>query len=306
MDTKKSQKRAPNFLCEKCDFVTSKRSNYVRHLATDKHKWIHLDTKKEQKEPNNVFASGHENNVTERPFVCECGSIYKRSQGLSKHKKSCSFHETEVKMLTNLVLEVIQQNHAVSQYNQTLTTKLVELCSKTMAQSHHQHNTLIQNQSNTFNLNVFLNETCKDAMNINDFIDSLQLQLSDLERIGEVGFAEGISNIIVKHLKALDVTERPIHCADKKREIIYVKDEDKWERETDEKNKLRKAIRRIATKNQHLLSKFKEAHPGCNYSESQFSDQYSKIVIEAMRDNDADQQNKIIKNIAKEVVIVKK
>lgn len=302
MDTKKEQKRAPNFLCEKCDFSTSKRHNFNRHLATDKHLRIHCGYKKEQKRADGL---AHDTCVTETPYVCECGSIYKRSQGLSKHKKSCTFHDTEVKMLTNLVLEVLKQNNAVSQSNQTLTTKLVELCSKTVT-APRTSQTLIQNQSNTFNLNVFLNETCKDAMNINEFVDSLQLQLSDLEDVGKLGFAEGITNIIVKNLKALDVTERPIHCADKKREVIYIKDEDKWERETDEKNRLRKAIKRIAMKNQNLLSNFKDAHPGCNYSESTFSDQYSKIVIEAMRDNEIDQQNKIIRNIAREVAIVKK
>jgi hypothetical protein len=142
-------------------------------------------------------------------------------------------------------------------------------------------------------------------MNIMDFVDSLQLQLSDLEDVGKLGFVEGISNIIVKNLKALDVTERPIHCADKKREIIYVKDDDKWEKECDQKLKIRKAIKRVATKNQKLLPKFKEAHPGCNYSESKYSDQYSKIVIESMRDDDTEKQDKIIKRIAKEVVIDK-
>lgn len=142
-------------------------------------------------------------------------------------------------------------------------------------------------------------------MNIMDFIDSLQLQVSDLEDVGKLGFVQGITKIIIKNLRALDITERPIHCADKKREIIYIKDEDKWERESEEKSKIRKAIRRVATKNQNLLPKFKETHPGCNYSESKYSDQYSKIVIEAMMDDDIDKQNKIIKNIVKEVLINK-
>jgi hypothetical protein len=212
-------------------------------------------------------------------------------------------------MLTNLVLEVVKQNKELVvqntetyKQNQHLTNKIVEICKAGTT-----NNTLINNtnNNNTFNLNVFLNEKCKDAMNIMDFIDSLQLQLSDLEDIGKLGFVEGISNIIVKNLKALDITERPIHCADKKREIIYVKDEDKWEKESDQKLKIRKAIKRVATKNQKLLPKFKEAHPGCNYSESKYSDQYSKIVIEAMRDDDIEKQDKIIKRIAKEVLIDK-
>jgi hypothetical protein len=155
---------------------------------------------------------------------------------------------------------------------------------------------------------MFLNETCKDAMNITEFIDSLELQLSDLENIGKLGFVEGISNIIVKNLKALDVHKRPVHCADKKREVIYIKDQDKWEKDNDEKERLRKAIKKVALKNEKLLPKYKELHPDCNYSHSKYADEYSKIVIETMGglgNNDIEKQNKIIRNIAKEVIIDK-
>jgi len=141
-----------------------------------------------------------------------------------------------------------------------------------------------------------------------DFAQSIQLQLSDLEAVGEAGYVEGISNIIVKKLKSLDITERPIHCADKKREVIYIKDQDKWEKDDDDKKKLRKVINEVACKNQRLLPKFKELHPGCNFSESKYADHYSKLVIEAMGgsgDNDEEKTEKIIRNIAKEVVIDK-
>ena len=172
------------------------------------------------------------------------------------------------------------------------------------------NNTTHTNSHNkAFNLNFFLNETCKNAMNIMDFAESIQLQLADLENIGQVGYVEGISNIIVKNLQALDVTERPIHCADKKREVIYIKDEDKWEKEEPDKKRIKKVINKVAFKNQRLLPKFKEAHPGCNMSESKYSDQYSKIVIEAMGgagNNDEEKADKIIRNIVKEVTIDKK
>jgi len=183
--------------------------------------------------------------------------------------------------------------------------KVLEICKNG---THNTTNTHTNSHNKAFNLNFFLNETCKNAMNIMDFAESIQLQISDLEAIGEVGYVEGISNIIVKNLKALDITERPIHCADKKREVIYIKDEDKWEREDDDKKKLKKVINKVAFKNQRLLPKYKEAHPGCNYSDSKFSDQYSKLVIEAMGgtgNNDAEKTDKIIRNIAKEVVIDK-
>ena len=175
------------------------------------------------------------------------------------------------------------------------------------------HNTNISYNNNshnkTFNLNVFLNETCKDAMNIMDFVESIKLQLSDLESIGRLGFVEGISNIITTNLKALDVTKRPVHCADNKREVLYVKDENKWEKEDEQKNKIRKAIKRVATKNLCLIPKFKEAHPDCSRSSSRFSDQYNKIIIEACGgsgNNDIEKEDKIIRNIAKLVTIDKK
>jgi hypothetical protein len=145
-------------------------------------------------------------------------------------------------------------------------------------------------------------------MNITDFVNSLQLQLSDLENVGKLGYIDGISSIIVKNLNALDETTRPIHCTDKKRETFYIKDEDKWEKEDPEKNKIKKVIKHVASKNQRLIQKFKEAHPGCNYSESKYADQYSKLVIEAMGgigNDDKEKEEKIIRKIAKEVTIDK-
>jgi glutaredoxin-related protein len=172
------------------------------------------------------------------------------------------------------------------------------------------HNTMINNHSNnkTFNLQFFLNETCKDAMNIMDFVDSIKLQLADLENFGEIGYVNGISNIIVKNLKQLDVTERPVHCTDKKREVLYIKDENKWEKEDSENNKMRKVIKKVANKNIRLLQKFKEEHPDCGKSESKYSDQYNKLIVEAMGgsgDNDIEKEDKIIKKIAKEVFVDK-
>lgn len=315
MIKKNAEKNAEIFYCEKCHFTCFKMSDWNRHIIRRKH----IDGKNDKNNGENDNEKTP-NNLTP-DYVCECGRVYKHQSGLSRHKKTLDCHnkknydeesnkieDSEIKLLTNLVLEVVKQNKELViqnsetyKQNQELTSKIVEFCKAGTTTNTQINNT----NNNTFNLNVFLNEKCKDAMNIMDFVDSLQLQLSDLEDVGKLGFVEGISNIILKNLKALDVTERPIHCADKKREIIYVKDEDKWEKESDQKLKIRKAIKRVATKNQKLLPKFKEAHPGCNYSESKYSDQYSKIVIEAMRDDDIEKQDKIIKRIAREVVIDK-
>ena len=171
------------------------------------------------------------------------------------------------------------------------------------------HNTTNHTNSHNkaFNLQFFLNETCKDAMNIMDFVDSIKLQLTDLERVGELGYVEGISNIIVKNLKELDVTQRPVHCTDKKRETMYVKDENKWEKD-EEKLKLHKVVRKVTCKNQNLIPKFKESHPDCGKYNSKFSDQYNKIIVESMGgtgDNDYEKEEKIIKNISKQVCIDK-
>jgi hypothetical protein len=156
---------------------------------------------------------------------------------------------------------------------------------------------------------VFLNEDCKDAMNITDFVNSINLQLCDLEHVGKVGYVEGISNIIIKNLKALDVTKRPVHCTDPKRETIYIKDGDVWEKDEDDNKKLRKMIKSVAFRNCKNTRLFKEKYPDCMKSESRYSDIYNKIIIEVMggtsATNDIENQNKIMRKIAKEMTIDK-
>jgi hypothetical protein len=145
-------------------------------------------------------------------------------------------------------------------------------------------------------------------MNIMEFVDSVKLQLSDFEKLGEIGYVDGISNIIVKNLKALDVDKRPVHCTDAKREVLYIKDDDKWEKENEDKNKMRKVIKKIANRNSRMLKEFKAKHPDCGKSDSLFSDQYNKLIVEAMGgpgDNDLEKEDKIIRKITKEVVIDK-
>lgn len=299
MDDILSSKKFQKFCCEKCDYNTSRKSQYDRHLLTSKHK-------KETMSPFSDDIWGQHQN-----FICNCGKEYKHRQGLWRHEKTCELKKSpksstddnshpDIQALTNLVLEVVKQNNE-------LANKIVDIC-KTGQTNMVNSNNVISNNTNTFNLNVFLNEKCKDAMNITDFVDSIQLDLADLETVGKLGYVEGISNIIVKNLKALDITERPIHCADKKREVIYIKDEDKWEKEDDDKKKLKKVIKKIAYKNEKLLPQYKQKYPDYNDSESKRSDQFSKIIIEAMGgagDNDAEKEQKILKKIAKEVVIDK-
>jgi hypothetical protein len=157
-------------------------------------------------------------------------------------------------------------------------------------------------------MQFFLNETCKDAMNIMDFVNSIKIQLCDLENVGKVGFVDGISSIIVKNLNLLDETKRPVHCADTKREVMYVKDENKWEKEDEDKKKIRKMIKYVTHKNTKLMKEFREKYPGCEKSESKYSNSYDKLIVEAFGgkgDNDEEKENKIIRKIAKNVVIEK-
>ena len=188
--------------------------------------------------------------------------------------------------------------------NSDLKNMVLDVCQKIQPLNNTVNSHNVNSNNKTFNLNVFLNEHCKDAMNITDFVESLKLQLSDLESVGKLGFVNGISNIIVKNLNSLDETKRPIHCTDTKREVLYIKDQDKWEKDNESNNKIRKVIKKIADKNARLLPEFKKEHPDCVKAASKFSDQYNKIIVESF-DNDMEKEDKIIRNIAKEVTIDK-
>lgn len=204
---------------------------------------------------------------------------------------------------SELIMELIQDNKEMKQIIMEQNATIHSLVKNGTTNHHVTYNNHSTNQA--FNLNFFLNETCKNAMNINDFVESIQVQLSDLERFGEVGYIENISTIIANNLKALDVTERPVHCTDKKRETIYIKDADKWEKEDDNKTRLRKVIKKIASKNYRLLPEFREKYPGCQYADSAYSDKYNKMVVEAMGGvgDENEKEDKIIRNITKNVLV---
>jgi hypothetical protein len=240
-------------------------------------------------------------NLAAPEHVCECGSKYKHSSGLSRHKKTCNLGKqgpNEVIVLTNLVIELVKSNG-------DLQKQMLDVCKTTSTTTNSNNNNC---NNKTFNLQLFLNETCKDAMNIMDFVDSIKFQLSDLESIGELGYINGLSNVIIRNLKALDENMRPVHCSDLKREKIYVKDADKWEKEGADNKILKNAIKFIAHKNVKMIPAFREKYPDCIYSDSRKSDQYNRLIIEAMGGDGNDENeksNKIIKKIAKEILIDK-
>ena len=280
---------ASKFYCNICDYTTNRKCNYDEHLLTAKHKKSSI---------GNLCQPISSKNQQSAKFTClNCNKEYKDKSGLWRHNKKCSKTNIEIQKddKDELIMMLIKDNSE-------LKNMIMEVIKNG---THNTSNTNSHNNSHNkaFNLNFFLNETCKDAMNIMDFVDSIKLQLSDLERVGEFGFVDGISNIIVQNLKALDVTERPIHCTDKKREVLYVKDENKWEKDED-KNKIKKAIKRVANKNIRLLPAFKQKYPDCNNSASIHSDQYNKMIVESM-DTDGENENKIITNISKQVLVEK-
>ena len=295
-ETKKSPKIA-NYFCNCCEYITNNKKDYNKHLMTAKHQNKINETTLKQLVPKNLKKS--------QKIGCICGNYYNSRTSLWRHKKICDENEKVEEKNEPSDKELIM---ILIKENSELKNMVLDVCQKIQPLNNTINSHNVNSHNKTFNLNVFLNEHCKDAMNITDFVDSLKLQLSDLESVGKLGFVNGISNIIVKNLNSLDETKRPIHCTDTKREVLYIKDEDKWEKDNESNNKIRKAIKKIADKNSRLLPKFKEAHPDCNKASSKYSDQYNKIIVEAMGgsgDNDLEKEDKIIKNIAKEVTIDK-
>ena len=305
-----------NFVCEKCNYITSRKSQFERHISTYKHKNTTNTTNLVQKSSNN--------------FVCECGKEYKHHSSLWNHKKKCNSNlDTDFSnddnsiindntLLTNLVIEVVKNNNnlqkqcvELQKQNQEFQQKMVESFNEVIKNgTTNNNNTIntINSHNKTFNLQVFLNETCKDAMNIMDFVNSLKIELSDLENVGELGYVNGISSIIVKNLNLLDETKRPVHCTDTKREVMYVKDDNKWEKDNENKSQMRKVIKHATHKNSKLLKEYKAKYPGCEKIESKYYYAYDKLIVETFGgkgDDEIGKENKIIRNIAKNVTISK-
>ncbi len=304
MTTKKSHFVAKKITCEYCNYATSKNTDYKKHLLTAKH----INATNYNKY-NTLVAK------EEKQYICECGKNYNHRASLFNHKKKCKYQElstdnsnnviqlliNENKDFKNLVLEVVKSNKELQHQNSELQKQVLDVC-----KTNNSNNT-INSHNKTFNLQFFLNEQCKDAMNITDFINSVTLSLSDLENMGTSGYVNGISSIIIKELRGLDITKRPVHCSDAKRETLYIKDEDKWEKECPENTKMKTAIRTVEKKNIKLISEWTDKHPKFTNSTTKENDEYLQILIETMggKGDYEKNKNKVIKNIAKEVVIDK-
>ena len=309
MESKKNLKNLPRFFCEDCNFKCYMKIDWERHNLRAKH------LTNVNRKSSGIILDNKKTLNLKKTYTCICGKIFQTQSGLWKHKQKVCFNEEKEEM--NEIFEPKINEKDVKE-TEVVDKDLVLMLLKQNAElleivKNGTHNTTnninnCNNNNKSFNLQFFLNETCKDAMNIMDFVNSIQLELSDLEKVGELGYVKGISNIIVKNLRALDITKRPVHCSDAKREVLYIKDNDVWEKEDPENNKMRKAIKYISHKNTKLLPLWKEQNPECKNYESSKNDKYNHLVIEAMGgmgENYTEKEDKIIRNIAKEVVIEK-
>ena len=278
MTTNLSQK----FRCEVCDYTCSKKQYLTQHLSTLKH------------------FNATKNQLTQS-FLCDtCDTTFKHQSSYCRHKKTCKITANNDDLILFLIKENAEfKNMLMDQHkdHQNMMMKVIE-----NGTTNNIHNTTTNSHNKAFNLNFFLNETCKDAMNMSDFVESIKLQVSDLERIGELGYVEGITSIITSNLKALDITKRPVHCTDKKRETMYIKDENKWTKDDENKSILRNVVKKVSNKNIRILPQFKEKYPDYNNAYSKQSDMYDKMIIEVMS-TQAEKEDKIIRNISRNVII---
>jgi hypothetical protein len=302
MDSKIKTVNACIFDCEYCDFKCSKRSNYEIHLTTRKHLANTTGDKK-----NAIFSC----NV--------CSKQYMSRNGLWKHSKNCTKPEETIPEETvgepkdkviellikentdfkNIVLEMVKSNGE-------LQKQMMDMCKNSNMTINNLTNNSHSNNK-TFNLMFFLNEQCKDAMNLSDFMNSFELKLEDLESIGELGYVEGITKIMVDRLNAMDIYKRPVHCSDAKRETLYVKNDDKWEKEARHNPKLRYAIKTASFQSMKLTVLWSDTYPESKSSESRLNDKYMKLVFNSTGGTGeiADSEDKIIRRILKEIVIDK-
>ena len=300
--TKRTKKDPEQVHCEKCDYTTSKKSLMDRHLLTAKHK---KDDKECQKRTT------LESSKTES-FVCGCSRSYRYRQGLFKHKKTCLIQSNQE--LVKMVKYQMEESKEIKNFMKDQQKMLEEQNAQIKKLSEEKpttqiiNNNCFQRTTNKFNLNFFLNEQCKDALNIGEFINSVTIQMEDLETTSKLGFVDGICQIILKRLKELDICKRPMHCSDLKREIMYIKSENTWTRDDEEKH-LKLAIDQIGNKNIKQIPLWVAENPECTNLHSQRNVEYMNLLTNCLIDQDEHEHlknvKKVISKLAKEVPIIK-
>lgn len=316
-----SQKKGQLYECKACDYTTMRERDFNKHLLTRKHEKLRLlEQNLEQKSP------------TSEKYICEkCGKIYKARNSLWYHKRGCGKKQKKDKEIHSLVKKiktiegkfkmVSEENKKLKDNFKTVVegsmavleeTKKNNKIQETLLEKMDNQNKLINqltpniSTTNNFNINIFLNEECKNAINMSDFIKSLQIQVEDLNYTNEKGLIEGISSVMVNRLNQLQICERPIHCTDAKREILYVKDNDSWEKE-DENTTVKNSIADILHKQRVAMDTWISENPDWEKTEAG-KNAYLNLVRTIMS-NDLDSEiskKKVIKHIAKETLIDKK
>ena len=308
MDINKVPKVPQKYSCIICDYSTSRLSQYNRHIMTPKHKMILNDM--------NQAPEGS------KTHICSCGKIYTYYSGLYRHKKTCEYSNTIVDTITekpqpsenndSLVLELLKQNQEFKEIMIEQNKYMMEQGKQMIDIAKNAgNNTNCNNTNNTkFNMQFFLNETCKNAMSITEFVDSLELTFEDLENVGRVGYAEGISQICIKGIRATEICKRPIHCSDIKRVVMFINDINGWEKDSNSNEQIIRLIKQIAKKNMKQASVWISQHQHIvNGHGSREQKQYSTMIGECFGGSTAEEDtknyNKIIKRIAPEIYIDK-
>jgi cell division septum initiation protein DivIVA len=259
-----------------------------------------------------------------KAYMCSCGKCYKHSSSLSGHKQKCDFFkkneeiqdlQKEIQVLQKEIENNTNENkNTIVAKDETDEINYKELCMNmvdVMKEQQKQMGEILpkignHTTTNNFNLNVFLNEDCKDALNIMDFVKSLQIQIEDLVTTGKIGFVESTSQLLIKNLNELEVTKRPIHCSDLKRETLYIKDNDVWEKETENKDTMKRAVKYLQKESFGVIPDWVKEHPGCARGDNRHNDEYMEIVGNTAGVDTVKDVNKIVKKVAKEVIIDKK
>ena len=289
-------KKTPNiFTCNICDFNSANKKDFNRHLQTQKH----LSNVKQS------IIMQNSQNPQKNPYECSCGKNYKDNSGLWRHKKKCAKElHTNINETEALIQYLMKEN---SEFKQLILDQNKQMIEMAKNAGNNNNNTT---NNNSFNLNLFLNETCKNALNIMDFVNQLQVGIKDLEETGRLGFSDGVSKIFINGLKELDVSLRPVHCSDLKRETLYIKNDDQWNKENEEKSILTNAIKHVAHKNMKQIPTWQKANPEYNNPDSKQNDKYMKLIYNTMSGSTVEEQQqnicKVIKNVTREVVIDKK
>ena len=290
-------KKIPKFYCENCETGTNNKKDFNKHLATAKHKKLHGLTDLEQ-------------NLTDKsqPFVCkECNMSYKSRVGLWYHSKKCGKSPKSPDYMT-VITQLLNQNNDLKNFILEQATEhkkdTMEIVGK-MIETVKPINNNTVNNNHKFNINVFLSEQCKDAINFSDFVKNIEVSREDIQNTGQLGFVNGISKILMDNLKQLSINERPIHCTDLKRETMYIKDEDKWNKEDDD-TKLRNAIQTVSRKSMKTLIDWKQANPDYEDGDSEFSQECLSMQRHSVAGDDREvYYPKVAKLVAKEVVVDK-